>query len=75
MVSAPRQVPLHGTAHPGRRRAGCELDRGVEVVGLEEEVAAEGLLDGDERPVRGQRRAVLHRTVVAVSGGCIWTRE
>ena len=34
---------LHGAAHAGRRNARGELDRGVEVVGLEEEVAAERL--------------------------------
>ena len=34
--------------------------RGVEVVGLEEAVAAERLLDLHERPVGGQRPAVLH---------------
>ena len=47
---------------PPMRAAGTrgELDRGVEVVGLEKEVAAERLFDGDERPVRGQRLAVLH---------------
>ena len=48
---------------PPSRAAGIarrELDRGVEVVGLEEQVAAERLLDRDERPVGGQRLAVLH---------------
>ena len=47
---------------PPSRAAGNargELDRGVEVVGLEEEVAAQRLLDGDERAVGGQRLAVL----------------
>src|SRR6266498_5422327 len=51
---------LHRTAHARRRNARCEVDRGVEVGGLEREPAAERLLDGDERPVGGQRLAVLH---------------
>ena len=38
-----------------------ELDRAVEVVRLEHEVAAERLLDRDERPVGRQRLAVLRR--------------
>ena len=48
---------------PPRRAAGIrdgELDRGVEVVGLEEQVAADRLLGLDERAVGGQRPAVLH---------------
>ena len=44
---------------PRRRDAGRQLDRGVEVVRLEHEVAAERLLDRDEGPVGGQRLAVL----------------
>jgi hypothetical protein len=36
------------------------LDRGVEVVGVEEPVAGQRLRDGDAPPVRGQRPAVLH---------------
>ena len=73
-------LPLHDrphldrAAHAGRRDARRELDRGVEVVGLEEQVAAERLLDGDERPVGRQRLARPRpRTVVAVSGGSSWT--
>ena len=49
---------LDCAAHAGRRHARGELDRGVEVVGLVEEVAAERLLDGDERAVGRQRLAV-----------------
>ena len=41
---------------PGPRR---HLDRGVEIVGLEEEVAAEGLLGLDERAVGGEGLAVV----------------
>ena len=37
-----------------------QLDGGVEVVGLEEAVAADRLLELDERAVGGQRPAVLH---------------
>ena len=36
-----------------------QRDRSVEVVGLEEEVAGQRLLDRDERAVGGQRPAVL----------------
>ena len=59
-------LPLHDrphldrAAHAGRRDPRGQLDRGVEVVGLEEQVAADGLLELDERPVGGQRLAVLH---------------
>ena len=52
-----------------------QLDRRVEVVGLEEQVAPERLLGLDEGAVGGQRLAVETRTVVAVSGGCIRTSE
>ena len=49
-----------------------QLDRRVEVVGLEEAVAADGLLDLDERAVGGQGLAVLRPArSCAVSGGCI----
>ena len=44
----------------GRRDPRGQLDRGVEVVGLEQEVAADRLLDLGERAVGGQRLAVLH---------------
>jgi hypothetical protein len=50
-----------------------ELDRRVEVVCLEDEVAAQRLLDGDERPSVVRVFPSSTRTVVAVSGGCIWT--
>src|SRR5918996_2983681 len=56
---------LDGATHASRRDARGDLDRGVEVVGLEDEVAAQGLLDGDERPVGRQRLAVLNP-----HGGC-----
>ena len=46
-------------AHAGGRDLRRQLDRGVEVVGLEEEVAAKRLLGLDEGPVGGQRLAVL----------------
>ena len=60
-------LPLRDRAHldraaeARRRDARGELDRGVEVVGLEQQVAAERLLDRDERPVGRQRPAVLAR--------------
>ena len=51
---------LDGAAEARRRDPRGELDRGVEVVGLEQEVAADGFLDLDERAVGGERLAILH---------------
>ena len=45
---------------PRRRDPRGQLDRGVEVVGLEDEVAADRLLRLGERAVGDQRLAVLH---------------
>src|SRR6266487_2134337 len=59
-------LPLHEwahldrAAHARRRDPRGQFDRAVEVVGLEEEVAAERLLGGDERAIGGQRLAVLN---------------
>ena len=53
------RTDLDRAAHAGRGDARGHLDRRVEVVGLEDEAAAEGLLDLDERAVGGQRLAVL----------------
>ena len=72
-------LPLHDrahldrAAHPRRRDPGGQLDRGVEVVGLEEQVAADRLLDLDERAVGRQRPAVLHPDGRRRLGCCIWT--
>jgi hypothetical protein len=51
---------LDRAAHARRGDARSQLDRGVEVVRLEEEEAAERLLGLGERTVRDQRLAVLH---------------
>ena len=51
---------LDRAAHAAAGILRGELDRRVEVVGLEEQVAAERLLHLDERAVGGQRLAVLH---------------
>src|SRR5205807_489056 len=51
---------LDPAAHAGRRDPRGQLDSGVEVVGLEEQVAAYRLLELDEWTVGGQRLAVLH---------------
>ena len=64
---------LDRAAHPRRRDPRGELDRRVEVVGLEQVVAAEGLLGLRERPVGRQRLPSSTRTVVAVSAGCSWS--
>ena len=45
---------------PRSRDAGGQLDRSVEVAGLEQVVATERLLGLDERPVGRQRPAILH---------------
>src|SRR5664280_161559 len=64
-------LPLHDRADFDRTaKTGCgdpcsQLDGSVEVVGLVDEVAVQRFLGVDERPVRGDRVAV-----VAVSGGC-----
>ncbi len=55
-----RRPDLDRAAEPRGGNARRELDRRVEVVGLEDEVAAERLLDGDERAVRRQGLPVLH---------------
>src|SRR3954469_4907539 len=59
LVLHPRAA-LAGAAQAGGRDAGGELDRRFQVVCLEEAVAADGLLELDERPVGGQRPAVPH---------------
>ena len=62
-----RSLPLHDRAHLDRaahargRDPRRQLDGRVEVVGLEDQVAAERLLGLDERAVGGQRLAVLRR--------------
>ena len=62
---------LDRAAHARRGDAGGDLHRGVEIVGLEEAVAADGLLHLRERPVRLSVVPSCTRTVVAMSGGCI----
>jgi hypothetical protein len=53
--------------------AGRHLDGGVQVVGLEQIVAAERFLGLRKRPVRGQRGSQIRtRTVVAIAAG--WSR-
>src|SRR3954453_1144806 len=48
------------TPEPGRGDLRGELDRGVEIVRLEEKEAAKRLLGVDERSIRGERAAVVH---------------
>jgi len=57
---APDRAP-----HPRRRDARGQFDRSIEVVGLEQEVAAERFLGLDERTVGCQNLAPLHP-----HGGC-----
>ena len=60
-----QRLPLHQrphldrAAHPRGRDPRGELERRIEVVRLDHEVAAQVLLRVDERPVREQRLAVL----------------
>jgi hypothetical protein len=62
--SARRSLPLHQWAHLDRTAEASrwdsrgQLDRGVEVIGLKEEVAAKRLLRLDEWAVGGQRLGV-----------------
>ena len=71
-----QRLPLHQrphldrAAHPRRRDPRGDLDRRVEVVGLDQEEAAQVLLRVDERAVGEQRLPSCTRTVVAVSTGC-----
>ena len=50
---------LDGAAHPGRRNPRGDVERHVEVVGLDEEEAAHVLLRVDERAVGEERLTVL----------------
>src|SRR4051812_24487223 len=58
-VVAPQWATLDRAVHPDCGNARGQLDRGIEVVGLEEVVPAENLLRLGERPVRNQRLPVL----------------
>jgi hypothetical protein len=72
-VLSPPSVRSVSATWASSASAGWQLDRGVEVVGLEEEVAAERLLHGDERLVGGHRLAVLHAHGRGRLGDCIST--
>jgi len=63
---------LDRAAHARGRDACGKLDRGVEVVGLEQEVAADRLLELNERTVGSERLAVLDPNCRRRLGGWSW---
>src|SRR5215218_4378439 len=60
VTNTSRWADLDGATQAGRWDPRGQLDRRIQIVGLQDSVAADRLLDLDERAVGGQRLAVLH---------------
>lgn len=59
---------LNRTTHRCLRPAGCYGDRGIEVLGLDNQETAHRTLDVKAGPLGGDGRAVLRANIVAFSG-------
>ena len=59
MLAVLQGADLHCSAQTGGRDPRGEVDRGVQIGRLVEELAAKSLLDGDGRAIGGERRTPL----------------